>query len=80
MISLSTVMKVLGERKAFIANHPDFFGFVLDAFKAEMTEGTVIEMRIKKPGEEAVTKDVCIQESDEKLMSAISELIHQIVK
>ncbi len=50
MIHVGTVMKVLGERKTFIGNHPDFLGFVLQVFGGELEEGTVLEVRITRPG------------------------------
>ena len=46
MIHIGTVMKVLGERKTFIKNHPDFLEFILRVFGGELEEGTVLEMRV----------------------------------
>lgn len=53
VIHIGTVMKVLGERKTFIKNHPDFLGFVLQVFGGELGEGTVLEVRVTRPKQEA---------------------------
>ncbi len=53
MIHIGTVMRVLGERKTFIKNHPDFLEFILRVFGGELEEGTVLEMRVIRPKQEA---------------------------
>lgn len=80
MISIGSVMKVLGERKTFIANHPAFLGFILKSFSENMPQGTMIELSVKKPGEEGAKERIYIKESDEKMISAVGELVRQIIE
>ena len=42
MIHIGTVMRVLGERKTFIGNHPDFLSFILQVFGGELA---LVELR-----------------------------------
>lgn len=80
MINPSSVMKVLGERKTFINNHPEFLGFLLDNFGEETPEGSVITLQIQKPGKEEKKTSISIQNSDGEIMKALGELIEQIRK
>lgn len=76
MISPITVMRMLGERKVFISNHPEFFDFIVNTFGGTITKDTVIEVRVTKPGEETESTHAIICESDLKLMKALREVIH----
>lgn len=76
MINPVTVMKVVNERKALYENHPDFFFFLLDQFGKEgITEGTTIEVKVTRPGEETVFSEACIVENDMKLFNGLKEMI-----
>lgn len=78
MINPVTVMKVLGERKTFINNHPEFLWFLLENFGETTPEGSVIELKVQKPGKEEKEISICLQKSDENIMDALSVLIEQI--
>ncbi len=96
MIHIGTVMKVLGERKTFIKNHPDFLEFILRVFGGELEEGTVLEMRVIRPKQEAgddAGNDmglrmvgqmeqgwVELQASDKEFFSGMRELVREVVK
>lgn len=75
MISPVSVMKMLGERKTFIANHPEFFGFVVNTFGKKIDAGTVIELKVTRPGEEAAVSTVEVQESELKLFEALKDVM-----
>lgn len=75
MISPVSVMKMLGERKIFIANHPEFFGFVVSTFGKKIDAGTMIELKVTRPGEKAVVSTVEVQESELKLFEALQDVM-----
>lgn len=76
MINPVTVMKVVNERKALYENHPDFFFFLLEQFGKEgVREGTVIEVKVTRPGEATAFSEVMIIEKDMKLFSGLKEMI-----
>ena len=72
MVNPVTVMKMLNERKKFMANHPHFFDFFVNSFG----KGTEIELSIKRPGEETASSKIKIKESDLKLFQELQELIN----
>lgn len=76
MINPVTVMKVVNERKAFLDNHPEFFRFLLEQFGSEgVSEGTVIEMKVTRPGQQEVKAEAELVGSDMKLFSGLKEMI-----
>lgn len=76
MINPVTVMKVVNERKALYENHPEFFFFLLDQFgKKGVGEGTVIEVKVTRPGEEARSSEFCIMGKDRKLFNDLKEMM-----
>lgn len=75
MMNPVTVMKMLGERKTFIANHPEFFGFVIRVFAAELPPGTVVELRVTEPEKDAQNATFCVAETDRELLEKIREML-----
>lgn len=75
MISPVSVMKMLGERKIFIKNHPEFFGFIVSAFGRKMDAGTVIEVKVTRPGAEPEMAKVEVQKSELKLFEALQDVM-----
>lgn len=45
MVNPVTVMKMLNERKKFMANHPHFFDFFVNSFGKGVDEDTEIEKK-----------------------------------
>ena len=76
MVNPVTVMKMLNERKKFMANHPHFFDFFVNAFGKGVGENTEIELSIKHPGEESTSSKITIKKSDLKLFQELQELIN----
>lgn len=68
-------MKMLGERKIFIANHPEFFGFIVNTFGRKIDAGTVIEVKVTRPGAEPETAKVEVQKSELKLFEALQDVM-----
>lgn len=75
MINPVNAMKVFNERRTFIANHPEFFDFIVNTFGEELDRDTAIEVRVTKPGEKTKSSKIQIQETDMKIFQALRELI-----
>ncbi len=90
MIHIGTVMRVLGERKTFIGNHPDFLSFILQVFGGELEPGTVLEVRVTRPkrdmgdgaANESETKRALVElrASDMDFFQGMRQLVKEIVK
>ncbi len=75
MINPMTVMKVINERHQFIKNHPEFYPFLKETFGEEVSEGTMLEISVKKPGEESRRVQMEIQESEKALFRAVQDIL-----
>ncbi len=69
------LMKVMSAKNKFTANHPKFVAFLNAILKNGLEEGTVIEITVQKPGQEAVTSNLKILQSDLDLMQGLKELV-----
>ena len=58
----------------FQANHPRVLSFFQYAFGSGIPEGTVIEMTVTKPGQEPITTNLRVQQSDLDLMESLKNL------
>lgn len=74
MMNPSTIMKIMNAKNKFSANHPKFVAFLNAAFSREMAEGTIIEITMTRPGEEPLTTNMKIQQSDLELMREIQDI------
>lgn len=74
MMNPAAMMKMMGAVKKFQANHPKFFSFVNVAFSGGVPEGTIIEMTVTKPGEEPITTNIKVQQSDLELFDEMKNL------
>lgn len=68
------LMKMMQARNQFASNHPKFSAFLGMIFRNGVTEGTVIEISVQKPGEEKITSNIRIQQSDLELLQMIKEM------
>lgn len=50
MMNPASLMKIMNARNKFVENHPKFAAFLNAVFSAGITEGTVIEITVTKPG------------------------------
>lgn len=67
-------MKMMNAKNKFEANHPKFFAFLHAVFARPMEEGTIIEISVKRPGEEAITTNLKVQQSDLELLREIQNM------
>ena len=76
MINPITVMKMLNERHQFIQNHPEFYPFLKENFGNGIEPGTVIEVRVTRPGEDGERKVMMeVQESERAFFKAAQEIL-----
>lgn len=74
MINPGSIMKLMSAKKKFTDNHPKFVAFLERVFSMGVTEGTVIEITVTRPGEEPVTTNMKVKQSDLELMRELEEL------
>ena len=74
MINPASVMKLMRAKNKFTENHPKFVAFLSMIFSKGITEGTIIEITITRPGEEPITSNMRVQQSDLELMEELKGL------
>lgn len=67
-------MKIMNAKNKFTDNHPKFAAFLNTVFAGGIEEGTVIEITVTKPGEEPVTTNMKVKQSDLELMNELKDL------
>lgn len=74
MINPSMLMKMMSAKNKFRANHPKFVAFLKAVFSRPIEEGTIIEISLTRPGEETMTTNLKVQQSDLELFEEMKEL------
>lgn len=74
MMNPASLMKIMNARNKFVENHPKFAAFLNAVFSAGITEGTVIEITVTKPGEEPITTNMKVLQSDLDLLDELKNL------
>lgn len=67
----SAMMKMMGAMNSFRANHPKFVAFIANVFKTGIPADTVIELTVTKPGEESITTNIKVRQSDLDLFDSL---------
>ena len=67
MMNPANIMKIMNAKNKFVA-------FLSAVFSREMEEGTVIEITLTRPGEEPMTTNMKIQQSDLDLMRELQDM------
>lgn len=75
MLNPASVMKIMNAKAQFDHNHPKFSAFMKAFFSKEIKQGTIIEITVKRPGEDEMTSNIKIQQTDLELMGELKELI-----
>ena len=70
----AAMMKVMGAVNTFKGNHPKFMAFLSYVFSSGFPEGTVIEISVTKPGQEAVTSNMKVTQSDLDLFDSLKDM------
>lgn len=68
------LMKIMSAKETFTNNHPKFMAFLDTVFKNKIEEGTIIEISVQKPGQEKLTSNIRVQQSDLDLIQGLMEL------
>ena len=68
------MMQILGALGTFRSNHPKFAGFMGMFLRSGVPEGTIIEVTVTKPGEESITTNMKVLDSDIKLFEALKDM------
>ncbi len=70
----AAMMKVMSAVNTFKGNHPKFMAFLSYVFSSGFPEGTVIEITVTKPGEEPVTSNMKVTQSDLDLFDSLKDV------
>lgn len=69
----TSIMKLMSAKNQFTHNHPKFAAFVRAAFLGGIEAGTIIEISVTKPGQETMTSNIKVQETDLELLHELRE-------
>lgn len=75
MMNPAAMMKIVSAKNQFEKTHPKFGAYIKAMFSRPIEEGTILEVSIIRPGEEPVTSNIRVQQSDLELLSSLKELI-----
>lgn len=70
----ASIMKLMSAKAQFERNHPKFVAFLKAVFSRSIEEGTVLEITVTRPGEEPVTANIKVQQSDLELFQELKEM------
>lgn len=70
----ASIMKILNAKSRFTENHPKFAAFLHAVFANGIEEGTIIELKVTKPGQETMTTNIKVLQSDLELLNELREL------
>lgn len=74
MMNPASMMKIMGAMNTFKSNHPKFVNFIQVAFGNGIEEGTIIEISVTKPGEEKITSNIRVLQSDLDLLNSLKDI------
>lgn len=74
MMNPAAMMQIMTALKKFESTHPKFVAFIKTMFGKGITEGTIIELTIINPGQDPVTTNIRVQQSDLELVKQLQDL------
>ena len=74
MMNPASMMKIMGAMNTFKSNYPQFVNFIQVAFGRGIEEGTIIEISVTKPGEEKITSNIRVLQSDLDLLNSLKDI------
>jgi len=76
MMNPAILMKLMNAKNTFSKNHPKFEAFINNVILGGngIPEGTIIEITVTKPGEEPITTNIKVQQSDLDMVESLKEL------
>ncbi len=70
----ASLMKMMNMKAKFEKNHPKFIAFLQTVFSRQIEEGTIIEITVKRPGEDAVTANISVTKDDIEMFNEMKTL------
>lgn len=78
MMNPAMMMKLMNAKNTFEKNHPRFVAFIKQVvLGGRLQEGTILEVTITRPGEEPITTNLKVTESDLQLFEELKNLTPQ---
>ena len=74
MINPMSMMKMMQAKNKFTENHPKFVAFLSAAFSGGIEEDTIIEISVEKPGQNRITSNIKVKQSDLELLEELKNL------
>ncbi len=74
MINPASMMRMMNAKNKFTENHPRFVAFLSAAFSGGMEEDTIIEISVQKPGQNKMTSNLKVKQSDLELLAELKNL------
>ena len=74
MINPMSMMKMMQAKNKFTENHPKFVQFLSAAFSGGIEEDTIIEISVQKPGQNKMTSNIKVKQSDLDLLEELKNL------
>ena len=74
MINPMSMMKMMQAKNKITENHPKFVQFLSAAFSGGIEEGTIIEISVEKPGQNRITSNIKVKQSDLELLAELKNL------
>jgi hypothetical protein len=70
----ASLMKMMAMKSKFEKNHPKFIAFLQAVFSRPLEEGTIIELTVKRPGEDAITTNISVTKDDIEMFNEMKTL------
>lgn len=74
MINPMSMMKMMQAKNKFTENHPKFVQFLSAAFSGGIEEDTIIEISVEKPGQNRITSNIKVKQSDLEFLAELKNL------
>lgn len=68
------IMKLMQAKNQFSSDHPKFVNFMNMMFRSGIEAGTIVEITVTKPGEEPITSNIRISQSDLDLFNELKDM------
>ena len=70
----AALIKIMNAKNKFTNNHPKFVAFLKAVFSKQIEEGTIIEVTVTRPGEEPITANLKVLQSDLDLLTELKDI------
>ena len=74
MMNPAAMMQIMTALKKFESTHPKFVAFIKTMFGKGITAGTIIALTVINPGQDPVTTNIRVQQSDLELVKQLQDL------